>query len=189
MNSRAVDTEPEVKQGAGANGHEVEKESFAEVALKLGGKSAEEARRMARRQGRRPGRSLVRSAVSNRQQPRPPRGLGRSDPDQRIHQHAGPDPAARAKGDGRFAGRRAQALPGWLAAERDQEQHLKDGARRTRRRRLLGLARRSRIRRLGRSVLVVRSVLDQDGHGRWHHRRHGQRAWLYRCGRSGPLVR
>ncbi|HVU88568.1 MAG TPA: acyl-CoA dehydrogenase family protein [Pirellulales bacterium] len=48
MNSRAVDTEPDVKKGAGTNGHtpEAEKESFAEVALKLGGKSAEEARRM-----------------------------------------------------------------------------------------------------------------------------------------------
>ncbi len=49
MNSRAVDTEPELKKGT--NGSHVatpadEKESFAEVALKLGGKSAEEARRM-----------------------------------------------------------------------------------------------------------------------------------------------
>jgi alkylation response protein AidB-like acyl-CoA dehydrogenase len=49
MNSRAVDSEPEVKKGT--NGHaappaaEVEKESFAEMALKLGGKSAEESRR------------------------------------------------------------------------------------------------------------------------------------------------
>lgn len=45
MNSRAVESEPEVKKGHGAPA-EVEKESFAEVALKLGGKSAEEARRM-----------------------------------------------------------------------------------------------------------------------------------------------
>ncbi|HEY4313284.1 MAG TPA: acyl-CoA dehydrogenase family protein [Pirellulales bacterium] len=49
MNSRAVDTEPDSKKGSAANGShapEVERESFAEVALKLGGKSAEEARRM-----------------------------------------------------------------------------------------------------------------------------------------------
>lgn len=48
MNSRAVDTDPEVKKGAGANGHGApasEKASFAETALKLGGKSDEEARR------------------------------------------------------------------------------------------------------------------------------------------------
>jgi alkylation response protein AidB-like acyl-CoA dehydrogenase len=51
MNSRAVETEPEAKKGpAGTNGHsvppaEVETQSFAETALKLGGKSEEEARR------------------------------------------------------------------------------------------------------------------------------------------------
>ncbi|HEY2841129.1 MAG TPA: hypothetical protein VGJ26_18380, partial [Pirellulales bacterium] len=48
MNSRAVETDPEVKKGAGTNGHgapETEKASFAETALKLGGKSEEEARR------------------------------------------------------------------------------------------------------------------------------------------------
>ena len=49
MNSRAVDTDPEVKKGAGANGSHrdagSEKASFAETALKLGGKSEEEARR------------------------------------------------------------------------------------------------------------------------------------------------
>ncbi|MBI2825917.1 MAG: acyl-CoA/acyl-ACP dehydrogenase [Planctomycetia bacterium] len=53
MNSRAVDTEPEVKQPttAGGNGKHGpaqvadEKQSFAETALKLGGKSEEEARR------------------------------------------------------------------------------------------------------------------------------------------------
>jgi len=48
MNSRAVDTDPEVKKGAGTNGSHgapEEKMSFAETALKLGGKSDEEARR------------------------------------------------------------------------------------------------------------------------------------------------
>ena len=49
MNSRAVDSEPEVKKGDDGQRQppaaEVEKESFAEMALKLGGKSAEEARR------------------------------------------------------------------------------------------------------------------------------------------------
>jgi len=51
MNSRAADTEPELKQGPTKNGSHAppagaaEAQSFAETALKLGGKSDEEARR------------------------------------------------------------------------------------------------------------------------------------------------
>ena len=53
-------------------------QSFAETALRLGGKTEEEARRTgAVDQGRRAGRSPVRAAVSDRQQPRPQGGLGR----------------------------------------------------------------------------------------------------------------
>ena len=173
MNSRAVDTEPEVKKGTAADGHataEVEKESFAEAALKLGGKSDEEARRTgAIDKADDQVEALVRSAVSNRQQPGPPRGVGRADSRSTCSSARRPQTpphVQKVMDDSLDVVRKHVA--GRHVAGRDQERISQDGARRTRRRRLLGPAGRqastaARARRSRRFAPFLTKMAMIDG--------------------------
>ena len=200
MNSRAVETEPEVKKGTtAANGShasappvaEVEKQSFAETALKLGGKSEEEARRT--------------GAIDKA--------------DDQVEALFAPQyqtvnsPAHRAVWDGEtpineFISATPQTPPhvqkvmdDSLAVVRKHVQAgtlLNNEAKRGISKTVLdelgsvgywGLLVEQRVRRLGRAILLVCPVPHQDGHDRRHRGRHGQRSRLHRRGRPGEVVR
>ena len=164
MNSRAVETEPEVKKGTtAANGShasappvaEVEKQSFAETALKLGGKSEEEARRTGAIDKAddqvealfAPQYQTVNSPVH--------RAVwdGETPIDEFIS--ATPRRRPRAEGDGRLAGRGPQARQAGTLLNNEAKAASRRPCSTSWARRLLGLAHRPEVRRPGRAVRLV----------------------------------
>ena len=133
---------------------EPEAQTFVETALKLGGKSEEEAPddRHAR-PGRRPGRSPVRRPLSDGQQPDPSGGLGPRCSRSTCSQPQPPQPSPDCERTmRRLAGGRRAAIATPARSSDANGKVTEAVLRRAGRRRLLGPAHRSAVRRPGAPV-------------------------------------
>ena len=177
--ARADDAEPKPEPASPDN--------FVETALKLGGKSEEEARNDRHaRPGRRPGRGAVRPAVPDVAKPRPPRGLGPRGPGRAV-------PAASRRRPRRAATRRWSESLEVVRRHRDG----RDAARRPTARSpthvlddlaeagYWGLLIDPRVRRQRRPVRRVRAVPDPDGDAR----RRPSPGWPRSTAASAPSIR
>ena len=178
-------------EGAQQPTPEAESQSFAETALKLGGKSEEEARRArGDRQGRRPGRGAVRPQYQTSTAPRIGAVWDGQVPVELFVSERARHSAGRGESDGRFAGRRAAA--------RRESASILDEHRKVSARDVLdelaaagywGLLVDQEYGGSGAPFARFRPLPDPDGHDRSHRRRPGFGARLHRRGRSGADVR
>ena len=172
-----------------ANGPAGEAASFAETALRLGGKSDEEARRTgAIDKADEQVEALFATRFQTASSPVHRAVWDRGLPVELFVSQPPPAPPEVERVMQDSLERGPPPSRGWHAARR-KPQAQPTAARRSLGRRLLGTAGRSRIWRRGGSVCRLRPVSHADGAGRSD--RGGPRlgAWLHRGGRSGAHVR